>query len=196
MSRALGFLRQIFFLFPLQSECARYIIWYMSNKSAKWRCNPDDHLKMQRQAIDLGGLDQPETFALAVKALQHQIDHAPKTSAQRRRLIAGQGRHGAAGPSGPEPGDGEMIPYAAFLAYQNRKSGKPAKPPKPDPLAQAIAESRERTKGLEDLQAKLSKQAKDKAEAKALAAEIAALRAKWPIEAEKPKAAKAGRKVK
>lgn len=79
MSRALGFLlRQIFFLFPLQSEWAIYIIWSMSNKSAKWRCNPDDHLKMQRQAIDLGGLDQPETFARAVKALQAEIDQTPK----------------------------------------------------------------------------------------------------------------------
>lgn len=79
------------------------------------------------------------------------------------------------------------------LIGQPDAQGKPAKPPKPDPLAQAIAESRERTKGLEDLQAKLSRQTKDKAEAKALAAEIAALRAKYPIE---PKAAKAGRRGK
>ncbi len=79
------------------------------------------------------------------------------------------------------------------LIGQPDAQGKPAKPPKPDPLAQAIAETKERLAGLEDLQAKLSRQTKDKAEAKALAAEIAALRAKWPIE---PKAAKAGRKGK
>ncbi len=59
----------------------------MSNKSAKWRCNPDDHLKMQRQAIDLGGLDQPETFARAVKALQAEIDQTPKIETKAAKAV-------------------------------------------------------------------------------------------------------------
>lgn len=79
------------------------------------------------------------------------------------------------------------------LIGQPEAQGKPAKPPKPDPLAQAIAESRERTKGLTDIQGKLAEQKALKVRSKALAAEIAALRAKYPIET---KAAKAGRKGK
>ncbi len=116
------------------------------------------------------------------------------------------GDHGYAGPS-KENGDGwawlgdHVItnPTPAQITEEARKAGKvpmnttTAKPPKPEPLAQAIAESRDRTKGLEDLQAKLSRQAEHKADAKALEPEIAALRAKWPIEI---KAAKAGRKGK
>jgi hypothetical protein len=116
------------------------------------------------------------------------------------------GENDYAGPS-KENGDGwtwlgdHVIPNPtpAQIAEEARKAGKvpmnttqPAKPPKPDPLAQAIAEAKERLAGLEALRQAAQEHANRKGDVKLLAAREKELRAKWLPE--KPKAAKAGRK--